>query len=140
MVLLAITVAGCCRRIDSDPPRAQARGWGQLREGGVTSAGEFLLTKGSVVEYPKENARVGIELKEVIQGTTCRGTESRGPQAVVRFYNVANKQTITELTITEGSTRLISFFPALAEEYGLDTLSLKAINTKDGWIWLDILE
>lgn len=137
LLLASFALSGCCSRVESEPKRpAQVRGWHQVQQEGVTSAGEFVLTKNSTIE----NTRVGIELKEIVAGRSCRGTESVWPKAVVRFYRVADKHTLVELELTQGNTRLINFNRSLVADYGVDTVSVRAINTKDGWIWFDLLE
>ncbi len=137
LLLLPLVLGGCCWSVESEPQRpAQVRGWVQVQREGVTSVGEFLLTKASSVE----NARVGIELKEIIKGRTCRGTESVGPKAIVRFYRVSDKESIGELELTQGNTRMINFNRSLVEDYGVDTIAVRAINTKDGWLWFEVLE
>lgn len=135
--LLPLALGGCCWSVESEPQRpAQVRGWDQVRQEGVTSVGEFVLTKASSIE----NAKVGIELKEMIKGRTCRGTESVGPKAIMKFYRVADRQTLAELELSQGNTQLINFSPSLVEDYGVDTIAVRAINTKDSWVWFELLE
>lgn len=136
LLLVPLALGGCCWSVESEPQRpAKVRGWDEVRQQG-TSVGEFLLTKDS----PVENARVGVELKEIIKGRTCQGTESVGPKAVVRFYRVPDKQTLVELELSQGNTRLINFSRSLVEDYAVDTIAVQAINTKDSWVWFELLE
>lgn len=139
-MLIVISVlpalGGCCRSVDSNPSRPiKVRGWQEFGEGPTKSIGEFVLHKGESID----NHSVGVQLVDTTKGRTCYGTESTGPSAVVRFYSVSDQQTILEIRLTPGNTRLISFNRPLVEEYGLDTIFIRGINTKDGWIWFELL-
>ena len=137
LLLVPLTYGGCCSTVESVPERpSQVRGWNRAQQNGVTSAGEFLLTR----TKPVEGEKIGIELKDVKKGNNCAGTESFGPKAVVRLYRIPDKQTLLELQLTEGNTRLVSLNRAVAEDSGIDAIAVRAINTKDGWVWFEIYE
>jgi len=138
LTLALVTCAGCCQRVDSNPARpSRVRGWGEAQlDNGIKSAGEFLLHKGESAT----NADLGIELKEVIPAQSCRGTESSPAKAVIRIYRLADRKDVLEMEMTPGNTRLISFSRVLVNEYHLDTISMRAINTVEGWVWFELLK
>lgn len=137
LLLVPLMYGGCCSTMESNPERpSQVRGWNRVEQRGVRSLGEFLLTKTT----PVEEQTYGIELKDVIRGRNCQGTESVGPKALVRLYRLPDKETLMELELTEGNTRIITFNRSVAETYNLDTIAVRAINTKDAWVWFEIYE
>ncbi len=134
IILLLITASGCCRRVDTNPSRPnQVRGWQEFQEENIKGVGEFVLNRGDSVN----NGRVGVKLINTIQARACRGTESAGPSATVQFYRVSDKKIIWESDLPKGNTSFISFNPSLVE-YGLGTISIHEINTKEGWIWFEL--
>ena len=141
VALLAVTISalpifsGCCRSVDSAVSHPnQIRGWQEFGHGPTKSVGEFVVKKGEAID----NHNVAIEVLGITQGRSCFGTESTGPSARLRFSKVADRQTILEIDLTAGNTRLISFNRSLVEEYGLDTISIRGINTKEGWVWFEL--
>jgi hypothetical protein len=130
-----LTFSGCCRSVDSNPSLpAKVRGWQESGQGATKSIGEFVLKKGESID----NHNVAVQLVEITKGRSCVGTESSAPSARVRFFRVSDKRTILEIDLTAGNTRLINFNRSLVDEYGLDTISIRGINTKDGWLWFEV--
>jgi hypothetical protein len=136
LVLPLILTSGCCTRLESNPARpSNVRGWQEFqRQDGIKVAGGFLLQKGEATEH----GGLGIQLIDTIQGKECRGTESMGPSAVVRFYRTTTKEKILEIELRKANTQLINFNPALVEEYGISTISITEVNTREGWIWFEL--
>lgn len=139
ILVLASLGIGCdCVRIESTPSRPeQIRGWREItKDHGIISAGEFIVDK----DHPVEGEKLGIALIKTSPAMRCSNpwTEPpNSPEATVRFYRVADKAVLLELPIYKGNTRLINFaFPI--EEYGVDTISIHEINTKDEWVWFDL--
>lgn len=136
LIVVLPALSGCCRSVDSNPSRPnQVRGWQEFGEGPTKSIGEFVLKKGESID----NHIVAVQLLDTAKGRSCDGTESSGPSALVRFYRVSDQQTILEIQLTAGNTRLINFNRSLVEEYGLDTIFIRGINTQDDWIWFELL-
>ena len=136
LVLPLLLTSGCCQQLDSDPARpGNVRNWQEFqRADGIEVVGEFLLQKGEATE----DRGLGIQLIETIQGKECRGTESTGPAAVVRFYRAATKEKILEIELKKANTNLITFSPALVEAYGISTISITEVNTKERWLWFEL--
>lgn len=138
LMLLSLKASGCCGRVDSDPPRPnRVRGWNETRiEYGITSIGEFVLKKGESVD----NGRFGIKLVETIPDQKCVIIEgpSHLPKATVQFYRVSDKQVLLEIDLPKANTSFMSFHPSIVEDYGINTISIREINTKDGWIWFEL--
>jgi hypothetical protein len=136
LIVVLPALSGCCRSVDSNPSRpSQVRGWQEFGEGPTKTIGEFVLKKGESIN----NHIVAVQLVDIVKGRSCSGTESTGPSALVRFYRVSDRQTLLEIQLTAGNTRLINFNRPLVEEYGLDTIFIRGINTQDGWIWFELL-
>ena len=136
LVLPLLLTSGCCKRLESNPARpGNVRGWLEFqRDDGIEVVGEFLLKKGEATE----DGGLGIQLIDTIQGKECRGTESMGPSAVVRFYRTTTKEKILEIELRKTNTQLINFSPALVEGYRISTISITEVNTREGWIWFEL--
>lgn len=142
--LLIVTVVtflmrGCCEAVPSTPNRpASVRGWQKFNnDQGIHAIGEFILKKGESTE----NGKFGVELIKTIASEKCSGPFAENditPRAVVRIYEVANKRTLAEIKVRDGtSSRLINInFPTT--EYGVGGIFPYAINTKDEWIWFEL--
>lgn len=136
LIIVLPSLSGCCRSVDSNPSRPnQVRGWQEFGSGPSKSIGEFVLQKGQSTD----NHIVGVQLVDTVKGRSCSGTESTGPSALVRFFRVSDQETLLELQLTAGNTRLINFNRPLVEEYGLDTIFIRGINTQDSWIWFELM-
>jgi hypothetical protein len=136
LIIVLPGLSGCCSSVDSNPSRPnQVRGWQEFGSGSTKSTGEFVLKKGESTE----NHIIGVQLVETVKGRSCSGTESTGPSALVRFYRVSDQQTLLEIQLTAGNTRLINFNRPLVEEYGVDTIFMRGINTQDNWIWFELM-
>lgn len=136
LIIVLPGLNGCCRSLDSNPSRPnQVRGWQEFGSGPTKSIGEFVLKKGESTD----NHIVGVQLVDTVKGRSCSGTETTGPSALVRFFRVSDQQTLLEIQLTAGNTRLINFNRPLVEEYGLDTIFIRGINTQDSWVWFELM-
>ncbi|MEO7507241.1 MAG: hypothetical protein ABIZ95_08410 [Pyrinomonadaceae bacterium] len=96
--------------------------------------GEFVLKEGESID----NGKLGVEIIDIVNGRTCRGTESMGPNVRWRFFRVSDKSTILEIELTGGTGNVSGFEPILWDEFGISMISAQAINTKDGWVWFEL--
>jgi len=137
LMLLSTTTSGCCSRVESDPPRPnQVRGWREFEESGIKAIGEFVLKKGETVD----NGSFGVKLIDTIPDQNCFITEgpSHLPKATMQFYRVSDKQVLLEIDLPKANTSFMSFRPSIVEEYSINTISIREINTKEGWIWFEL--
>jgi hypothetical protein len=136
IMIFVVLATGCCVPLESDPlPPGQPDGWHEYQgKYGITVLGTFLLRKGEVTE----KGDLGIQLVDTVKGRTCRGTESMGPSAIVRFYSVGTKETVLQIEVRKGNSQLSGFNRTLIEESRIATMSVHEINTKDGWIWFEL--
>jgi hypothetical protein len=130
-----VAFTGCCSTIVSEPPRpAEVRGWGKYSENGLTMLGEFVLANGQTTS--RDN--LGVEVTSIVPGRKCIGTESMGPKARVRFFRVSDGTTLLEIDRPVGTITVSDFSPVLTRDFGVSALSINAVNTKDGWVWLEL--
>jgi hypothetical protein len=140
LLLLAglLLMVGCCKDAHFTPERpATVRGWHEFDRHGIHGIGEFLLTKGESVE----NGSFGVELVKTIVRMKCSDAFAENdiiPRAVLRFYKVPGRQTILELEVISGSTELLANYNFPVPEYGVDSVHVREINTKDEWIWFEL--
>jgi hypothetical protein len=133
-----LLTGGCCQEVDFTPERpAKVRGWARYEQNGTLVVGEFLLKEGESVD----NGLIGVELTKVRAPQKCNEPFAENlviPHASLRFFDVKSKQTILETLARQGATeRLInSDFPA--EKYGVGSVLVREINTREKWVWFEL--
>ena len=138
--VLLLSNLGCmCKRLDSTPqPPNHVVGWQRFRDQDLWAKGEFVLNQGESVEH----ANLGITIIKTIPSQKCSDPWAEQPspsRAMLRIYRLPEKRLLLEGEFSPGNTRLISFnFPV--DEFGIDSILVKEINSKDQWVWFEVLE
>ena len=136
-ILLFMSACGC-KEVPSTPdPPTSVRGWQEFDEQGIHAIGEFLLRKGESVE----NDKFGVELVKTIVPKRCSDAWAENdinPRALIRFYEVPGKRVIHEIEVRKGSSLRLPNSDVPITKYGIDTISVREINTRDEWVWFEL--
>ena len=96
-----------------------------------------MLKKGEAVE----NDRFKVELIKTIAPIRCAEPFAENdliPRAVLRLYKADNKQPILNVEVTKGATSRLINYNFLVNDYGVGTIFVREINTKDEWVWFEL--
>ena len=140
VVITTFVMSGCCKQVQFTPQQPNSvRGWQEFDDGVITAMGEFFLRKGEKID----NGHFGVELIKTVAPQKCYEPFAENiliPHAVLRFYEVSTKRTILEIDAPRHSNqRLVSFgFPL--NSYGVDSVLVNEVNTRDAWVWFELLK
>jgi hypothetical protein len=130
--------SGCC--LSQEPSQTvrpdKVEGWKDSYFSGVHSIAELVLSTGE----SSDNGELGVKVIEIISPEPCAEGYAAMPKAVLSFYRASDKHVLCEATFTSGGTFLGNGPPYshCTPEVSLSAISIKAINTKEGWVWFDL--
>ena len=140
-VLLSVYLAftfGCSKSNEQPEPVRpdHVNGWrDEYSESGVHYIGEFMLREGESTD----NGKFGIKIVSIPpRKRQPLFEEPPPPEAVIRFYRVADQQVLCERTIMPGNGRMDTWCPYLSSDFGIDVMGVREINTVERWVWFDL--
>ena len=140
LLVSLVSTGGCCEEVHFTPQRpTSVRGWHEFNEQGAHVIGEFVLNKGEDVD----NGRLGVELVKIIPRKRCHDLSAENdtiPRALMKFYRAKDHQPIGEIEVTKGASSRLVNYNIPVDGYGVDAVFVREINTKDEWIWFELLK
>lgn len=145
LLILTFIYAGtgnCClypsRQISQPKHPDNVRGWKDTEVNGVHVIAELVLRKNE----SSDNGNIGIEVVDILPPEQCvEPNSSLGqPRVVLRFYHPSDRKVLCEDTFRVASARLDSSPCNLAGKSGMMVINVRAVNTMDEWVWLDLMD
>jgi hypothetical protein len=135
---LLLIMCGCCHPYDNNQPKrpSSVQGWKSSVDGTILTLGSFVLKKG---EYT-ENNKIGVKFIDLKPRIICSGlfSEPRPGEINLRFYRPDDQRVLCDATIfTLGTSGSDNLNCPWSEDLPT-TVYVRAINTEDGWVWLDL--
>ena len=136
----SLLMSGCCKQVHFTPERPSVvRGWQKFDDHGMAVIGEFLLKKGQSVD----NGKFGVELVRTIAPQKCYELSAENiliPHAVLRFYELPSKRTLIEIDASRHTNHRLMDFNFPVDKYDVDSVLIDEINTKEEWVWFELLK
>jgi hypothetical protein len=135
--LAVLLSSNCCsdmRQLNEPERPSKVRGWEELRVGGTTVAGIFVLDKGASTD----NGKIGIRLVDTY-AAECGlfpFKERKYPKAKLQVYRVSDQEILCESIFFRGGMRLAP--PICEADLEWSAIEIIDINSKDNWITFDL--
>lgn len=137
LVSITISSSGCCSKQRTEPPYpSNVSGWNEYKEMGVRMLGSFVLRKDEITD----NGQVQVQVIELIPGEPCvdAGTLASHPKVKLRFVRSSDQALLCTATYAENEGATLSRDCGnVLSEFGILGIGIRAINLKDGWVFLE---
>lgn len=130
---------GCCTatsRVEPKPPSATL-GWKLMEERGVRISGKFLLHRNEATS----NGKIQLKVLDISPGDPCAEDASHlnNPNTKLQFVRLLDGQVLCEHRFYEGESGSLKCGQDLSQ-FNVLGLSVNAINLKEDWVFVEVLE